>query len=514
MMDIGASFSDPRLFGEWFAGASWNGWKAVLRGAFAEKMTKRELAFFHDVAKRDPPPHRVKELWCIVGRRGGKDSVASGVVSHIAASFDPAGKLRPGERALCACLAVDKAQAAIVLNYVRAFFERVPSLEALVERETASGFLLSNMVEVSVLAADFRSLRGRTTLCCVADEIAYWRGEFSTRPDKEVLRAIRPSMLTLKESMFIAISTAYRRDGALYEAWARHFGRDTATTLVIQAPSTALNPTLPASEIDAALAEDPEAARADYLSEWRDNVSGYLPRDLIEGAVDAGVTVRQPDPRFRYTSFIDASSGQQDSFSCAICHAEEQAVVLDCLVEIPAPFSTSAAVMQVAATLKCYSIYSTCGDDHAKGWVIAELGRNGIRFEPRPTEMTRSALYSETLPLFSSGRVRLLDSKRLVSQYCALERRLLPGGHERIDHPNRSGHHDDLANACAGALWRASQAQGVTVSPELLNRITSMAPRREQFAGTRSSRRLMFNPPADRIDYGAYHLQHLTRERN
>ena len=47
--------------------------------------------------------------------------------------------------------------------------------------------------------------------------------------------------------------------------------------------------------------------------------------------------------------------------------------------------------------------------------------------------------------------------------------RILPGAsRERIDHPNKSGHHDDLSNVCAGAMWRASQQQGVTVSPELL----------------------------------------------
>ena len=87
------------------------------------------------------------------------------------------------------------------------------------------------------------------------------------------------------------------------------------------------------------------------------------------------------------------------------------------------------------------------GDDHAKGWVQASLGRHGVRFDARPPEMTRSALYSETLPKFSSHQVRLLDHRKLISQYAALERRLLPTGHERIDHPNRSGHHDDLRNA-------------------------------------------------------------------
>lgn len=32
----------------------------------------------------------------------------------------------------------------------------------------------------------------------------------------------------------------------------------------------------------------------------------------------------------------------------------------------------------------------------------------------------------------------------------------MAGGRDRVNHPNRAGHHDDLANACAGAIWRAT----------------------------------------------------------
>ena len=421
MMETGTAFSDPKMLQPFFAGTSWDGWRAVLRAAFGEKLTKAEKASFRSVASREPPPQRVKELWIVAGRRAGKDSIASGIAAHAAATFEPAGRLRPGERALVMCVAVDKPQAALVAGYIRAFFEQIPSLAALVRRETAEGLELTNGVDVSVMTSDFKSIRGRTVLCAVLDEVAYWRGQNAASPDKEVWTSIKHGMPTLRESMLIGISTAYRRDGLLYERWSKHFGKDDARTLVIQAPSIALNPSLPQDEIDAALAEDPEAARADYLSEWRDAVSGYLSRDLIDAAVDEGVTHRPYDPKHagRYTSFIDASSGQSDSFACAVAHAEDQVVVLDAVLEIAAPFNPETACMQVAALLKSYNLNATMGDDHAKGWVLAALGRHGVIFTSRPPEMTRSALYSETLPKFSSHQVRLLDHKKLISQYAA-----------------------------------------------------------------------------------------------
>jgi hypothetical protein len=144
------------------------------------------------------------------------------------------------------------------------------------------------------------------------------------------------------------------------------------------------------------------------------------------------------------------------SFAAAIVHREGDLVVLDCLVEVLAPFDTAMATCQVAMTLRSYGLHDVMGDDYAKGWVIREFQRHGIQFKPRPTGMDRSALYLEVLPAFSAGRVHLLDSPKLVSQFCALERRVMPGGRDRVDHPNRAGHHDDLANATAGAIWRAT----------------------------------------------------------
>ena len=57
-------------------GESWRGWRTVLKAAYGMPLDDDELPFFRKVAQRDPPGRRVRELWLIVGRRGGKDSVA------------------------------------------------------------------------------------------------------------------------------------------------------------------------------------------------------------------------------------------------------------------------------------------------------------------------------------------------------------------------------------------------------------------------------------------------------
>src|SRR5262249_37296498 len=282
--EIGTALTDPRMFAPWFAGASWDGWRAVLRAAFAEPMIQdREGVLPQRCAARAAGASR-REFWVISGRRCGKDSVASAIAAHVAATFEPKGRLRPGERATVLCLAVDREQARTILGYTGGYFQKIPALAGQVTRATADGFELSNGADIVIATNDYRAVRGRTVLCAILDEVSYWRSETAASPDVEVFRAIKPGMMTLNEAMLIGITTAYRRTGLAYDKWARHFGQNSAKVLVIHAESKQLNPSLDQSEIDDALAEDATAARADYFSQWRDDLSTYVPRDLIEHA--------------------------------------------------------------------------------------------------------------------------------------------------------------------------------------------------------------------------------------
>ena len=92
-------------------------------------------------------------------------------------------KLRPGEKATVACLACDREQAKIVLNYVRSYFDLVPPLAQMVVRRSADGLELSNDVTIEVGTNSFRSVRGRAFLLTILDEVAFYRDENSARPD-------------------------------------------------------------------------------------------------------------------------------------------------------------------------------------------------------------------------------------------------------------------------------------------------------------------------------------------
>ncbi len=158
-----------------------------------------------------------------------------------------------------------------------------------------------------------------------------------------------------------------------------------------------------------------------------------------------------------YYAGADPSGGVHDSFTMAISHYEkDDSVVLDMLYERLPPINPSEIVAEISALLKSYNPSETTGDKYATQWVVEAFSKAGIIY--LQSERDRSAIYLDTLPLLTSGRARLIDNARLVSQFAALERRPFSTGRDRVDH-GRSGR-DDLCNAAALALVLASVPSG------------------------------------------------------
>lgn len=266
------AMSSRKLLGPFFAGPSWATWRAVLKATFAEPMTDDEVSTFRSVAEREPPKKRVDEAVYIVGRGGGKDSVASLIATCIAVNFNPKGHLRPGEVATIMCIAVDREQAGIVTSYIQAYFETVPALAALVKSIDRDGVTLLNGVLIVVATNSYRSVRGRTIICAIFDEVAFWRSEDSATPDVEVAGAVAPGLARMPGSMLVLISTVHKRSGLLYQRWKDHYGRDSDNTLVVRGTTLMFNPTFNAKIIARQIADDPQLYGAEYNSEWRDDL--------------------------------------------------------------------------------------------------------------------------------------------------------------------------------------------------------------------------------------------------
>jgi hypothetical protein len=442
----------------------------LLIAAMGEALTDEERPIFAKLTGRAREPgERVDELWCVIGRRGGKSRAIAALLVYLATMVDYRDQLVSGERGVVLCLARVQEQAQLVLEYVAGIIDNAPILAKLVIRPAADSLTLSNhgaKIEIAVRAASFRNVRGLTCVAAVADELAFWQAEDgSANPDTEILRAVRPSLLTTQGPL-IAISSPYARRGELWTTFQRHYGaQGDPRILVAHAASREMNPTLRQADIDREMERDPAAGLAEYGAEFRTDISAFVPREIIDGCVAPGVFELRPAAGVSYLGFVDPSGGASDAMALAIAHRLGDMFILDAAREIPAPFNPDAATTEFSTLLKAYGVAKVIGDRYAGEWVREPFRRHGIEY--LVSEAPKSDIYRDALHLLIAGRARLLDNKRLINQLCSLERRTARGGRELIDHPQHPGAHDDLANAVCGAfvmLQRDPRPQLISVA--------------------------------------------------
>jgi hypothetical protein len=447
----------PELCGDRFTGESREAMRAVLSGAFCIPMQGERLNLFSKLSGgRKPPTQRVRELVVIAGRRSSKTETAAAAAVYLATvGAELEGtlrKLQPGERGVISVIAVDRSQSKVAVNYIRGMFDASPTLAALVDKETTDGVELRNGVTIEVQTNSYKAVRGRTLICAVFDEACFYRSDSeSASSDIELYRACVPGLATTG-GMLIIISSPYWRKGLAYDKWKRHYGQN-SDVLVIQGATYDFNPTIDQRIITEALSEDYEAAKSEWLGEWRDDVANFLNADVVNRSVRASPLELPFQRRHTYFSFVDAAGGGKDEFTMAIGHKEGERIVTDVLrarCGVPAEI-----VEEYAALMHEYYVTEATMDRYAGSWPADEFNRHGI--ETKISEQAKSGLYMDSLNALNSGQVELPPDETMVRQFLNLERRTRRGGGESIDHP--VGGHDDRSNACAGLIAHLKTAR-------------------------------------------------------
>ena len=442
---------DPALFGDAFPGPTWRAWRAFIGTLMGLPMTEDLRSTARACTGREDV-HAVgayREAWLVCGRRAGKSRILAAIAVYLAAFHDWRPRLAAGETGVVLLLAADRDQAAVALNYCRGLLTGNPMLRGLVVADTAERIDLTGRVSIQVGTSSYRSVRGRTVIAALLDEVAFWRSDDSANPAAETARALRPALATMApDSILIGASSPYARNGLLWNQYRKHFGRVGGEVLVWQAASRVMNPSLPAELVAAALEEDPEAGASEWLAEFRRDISSFVDRLVVEGLVESGRTVRPRVEGLSYAGFCDPSGGSADSMTLGIAHREGDVAVLDLVAEVRPPFNPAETVAQFCDLLKGYGISTLVGDRYGAEWVASAFRERGVTYQA--SSRSKSEIYGSLLPAINAGRVSLLDSPRLVAQLCSLERRTSRSGRDSIDHPPNA--HDDVANAAAGAL--------------------------------------------------------------
>jgi hypothetical protein len=458
LISMRQAISDPALFAPAFPPMpgfpdSWISWQALAIAARGEKLRRKEMEAFRRLTKRETSPAEpVRELIILKSRRGGGTTYAAVMVAYYAALIDYTGILGVGEEAVALLVAPTERQATVAFKRVEGLFDSSPLLSSMIvpNTRTKDSFRLNNGVTIEVRPASYKSSRGLTLCCCVVDEACFLSAE-GKNTDGEIATATRPALLTTRGPLILT-STPYAASGEVFKLVEKYFGKENDAILVSRSTWKDTNPTLDEDFIAREIERDPVAARAEYFGEFRLDVSGFISRELLLAAVDEDISERPPVVGIRYFCFCDAASGlgetkDGDRWAMAIGHVEGNVVVIDLCRRWFPPFNASTVTQEAAFIAKAYFCDQITSDGFSSGYLRSELLRHGVGH--RITEFDKSRLYLATLPMLTSGRVRLPDLDFVVDEFAALERKPGSAGHDKID--NFRGH-EDSANVISGVI--------------------------------------------------------------
>jgi hypothetical protein len=434
---------DRRLFGameEFRDLATWFRWLVYVKATYGLPLDAAELKVFRQHTGRSAPrAGGYPESVAVVGVQSGKSFVAAMIAALSAAVTDL--------RDVWAILVRQDARAAIrTFRYASRPFEEVPALALMVVNKTADTIQLHNGVSLAAYPCRPASVRGLRAVVAVCDELAFFMATDGRPTDTEMLRALRGRLATTAGKL-IVLSSPYGASGALYDLHKRHYGREDSSILVWQGSAPVMNPLLTADYVARMRENDPEAARSEIDGEFRAGIATFLDSEAI-GA--CAVTGRRELPRVdgaRYTAHIDPAGGGADAFACAVGHRDGNRIVIDCLRAWHSK-NPEGTVDECVDVLRRYNVITVKGDRYSAEWVREAFRKRGIRYEW--SDMDRSALYLELLPVINSGAVELLDDAALLRELRGLERRRGSSGRDRVDH--RQGCHDDRATCVAGVV--------------------------------------------------------------
>jgi hypothetical protein len=438
---------DYRTFAKWFI---------CLRAIYGLPIrTEWGRKVFRQCTGRDArkiPKQGFQTVLILTGRRSGKSKIAAVIAAYSAALAGLESRLSAGEQGLIAVISPTRKQGRIVRDYCRALFESPMLAAEIIKERSQDVFTLRNGNRLEILASDYRSVRGYSTLAVVVDEVCFMGLEESSkiRTDTQLVNSMQPALATTHGKL-IAISSPYARRGWAFETHKKYFGQDSSQDILVwNAASKYMNPKLSQAFLDRMKAEDLQSYKSEFLAEFRDDVANFVSLELVESLVIKNRHENIPRPGVQYNAFVDLSGGRSDASALAIGHRDEKKkIILDCLDWHPSPNDPHAVVASMAKRLQEWNIKRVTGDAYAAEFASRAFQDRGITYSH--CEKTKGVLYAELLPILCAGEIELLDHKLLIKQLAGLERRTRSGGRDVIDSPPKG--HDDLSNVVAGVAF-------------------------------------------------------------
>ncbi|MDB4945867.1 MAG: hypothetical protein JWP97_5401 [Labilithrix sp.] len=324
--------------------------------------------------------------------------------------------------------------------------------------------------EIVVVAASRGAvtLRSRWLAGFTLEEVAGFgiEGTGAAVNGEELLRGGETRLLPGTQGRIV--SSPFGQQGILWSLYQEAFGKP-GRTLVVHAPTRALNPSFPQATIDAVRARDPDGAAREYDAAWIDAVTVYFETVLVKAATRATPLERSPVEGSAYFAAWDAAT-RGNGWTLVVSRVSDRAQKR---VEIAlarewrgskaTPLSPKTVIADAAKLLKPFGVTTVSVDQWSIDALRDTASEQGLSLVECGTA-DRDEAYAATQMLLSSSLLELPPLAMLAQDLRGVRKIITPRG-VRIDLPRTAdGRHCDFAPSLALAAWRAHQCANTSTA--------------------------------------------------
>ena len=405
-------------------------------------------------------------LLCVAGRRSGKTTIASILMSWLAwlilrnPEFLAHVPLLPGSIISLLNAACDTAQSKILF---RMLISNLSVLGLIQDESVTSEKARIGRLLIESLSSSARSSRGRTACGVCLDEFAHFQRTSGPLADRTIWTALVPSLATFGDKGLAVITTSPAgRSGVVWDLFCRRGTRP--GMLTVQLPTWVMNPNVPREKLEDEFSSDENLARQEYGAEFLAPHGRFLKPDEIRACVR---TVEPPKGKIPRRMHVDLGL-RHDATAIAVGRVDpgeddtDWRIVIERVEIMQADTSDPLNVGEIEILIRKiadeHKVKSITFDQHESRYLVERLNSAGYSASVVPaTAKSNQEVFSYLHGLISNGQIILPDNARLIDELTSLECTPTWYGY-KVEAP--SGMHDDCADAVAVVAWCLARDAG------------------------------------------------------
>lgn len=396
-----------------------------------------------------------------IGRKGHKSTNGCRVACNEILSGDHL--LRPGDIGLYMFTSENTFEAKGRLFMMKAILDALGVGYEPLDRDTR---IIGTALTFGVRAARIGAVSGPVVIGFIGDEVAKWRDEETgANPATEVLRSVRPAMVTQKNAHEFLFSSPWSTLDAHHEAFSEG---DTDDQLVAYAPTWIANPTVTEEDTKRLEKDEPTRLREYGAIPMGAGESGMFDHGAIDAAALRGKDLTMPlvaAPGTVVTAGGDLAF-ERDCASLAIAHRvgawnddASRYTIADLLQKRPRPsepLMPGEVIEEFAAKLKWHHCGWMMADGHYRMSAVEHLQKHHLTFADAPEgQRGKAESYVRLRVVLHGGRLTIPGNADIVKQLKEVTSKPTAGGGLSISSPHKSGGgHGDMVSSVVLAVWQ------------------------------------------------------------